>query len=123
MSKFAARQEYRRWYQTRDWKQGRALHLAQEPLCVECLALGIVNDGSLTAAGTVQADARRRFLVVDHKVPHRGDRGLFFDRANWQTLCPDHHDRDKQQQEIRGWTNRRGADGWPIDPAHPSNRT
>lgn len=39
--------------------------------------------------------------VVDHKVPHRGDRKLFWDRSNWQPLCRTCHDRWKQSRERR----------------------
>ena len=29
--------------------------------------------------------------VVDHIIPHRGDRKLFWDESNWQSLCERHH--------------------------------
>jgi 5-methylcytosine-specific restriction protein A len=28
---------------------------------------------------------------VDHIVPHRGDKKLFWDESNWQALCHSHH--------------------------------
>ena len=28
---------------------------------------------------------------VDHIVPHRGDKKLFWDESNWQALCHRHH--------------------------------
>lgn len=31
--------------------------------------------------------------VVDHIKPHRGDKVLFWDSANWQPLCKECHDR------------------------------
>ncbi|MGM9590559.1 MAG: HNH endonuclease signature motif containing protein, partial [Faecousia sp.] len=31
--------------------------------------------------------------VVDHIIPHRGDRKLFWDESNWQPLCKDCHNR------------------------------
>ena len=31
--------------------------------------------------------------VVDHIIPHRGDKRLFWDEKNWQPLCKDCHDR------------------------------
>lgn len=122
MSKFEGRAEYRKLYKSTQWRKGRLAHLSVEPLCRLCKQTGILNDGSKTAGGKHQVDVRRRFLVVDHVVPHRGDLGLFWDRSNWQTLCPDHHDRAKQREEVRGFSNRRGDDGWPIDPKHPANR-
>ncbi|WP_264675545.1 HNH endonuclease [Paracoccus kondratievae] len=40
-------------------------------------------------------------MVADHKLPHRGDRGLFFDPLNLQCLCSTCHNRDKQREERR----------------------
>lgn len=37
--------------------------------------------------------------VVDHKIPHRGDKSLFWDRSNWQPLCGPCHNSVKQRQE------------------------
>lgn len=37
--------------------------------------------------------------MVDHKVPHRGDRKLFWDRRNWQPLNHHCHNSTKQRQE------------------------
>jgi len=67
------------------WQQARAGYLRSHPLCVMCQA-----DGVVTAA-----------TVVDHKIPHRGDQALFWDRGNWQSLCATHHSRDKQREEQR----------------------
>ena len=72
-------------------------------------------------AGEPQPDPRRRHLVADHVVPHKGDPVLFWE-GELQTLCPDHHDSTKQQAEVRGFSVERGADGWPVDPNHPANR-
>ena len=57
--------------------------------------------------------------VVDHKVPHHGDRALFWARDNWQALCAPHHNRDKQSQERTGLLPGCDADGLPLDEAHP----
>jgi hypothetical protein len=70
---------------TRAWEKARARYMRQHPLCVDCSARG-----ELTPA-----------RVVDHKVPHRGDPGLFWDEENWQAAEHGH---------IRGV----GADGWPL---------
>ena len=59
------------------WRKARALFLRQHPLCAECR-----RNGRLTPA-----------TVVDHIVPHRGDKGLFWDQKNWQPLCKGCHDR------------------------------
>lgn len=58
------------------WQRARLGFLASHPLCVRCEAQGIVEAAT----------------VVDHKVPHRGDKQLFWDRTNWQPLCKPCHD-------------------------------
>lgn len=60
--------------------------------------------------------------VVDHIIPHKGNMQLFWDESNWQPLCKEHHDREKQSQEKRGYSKAIGSDGWPTDPKHPANR-
>jgi 5-methylcytosine-specific restriction protein A len=65
------------------WQKAREDYLAKHPLCVYC-----EREGRVTLA-----------TVVDHKVPHRGDMTLFWDRNNWQSLCATHHSRDKQREE------------------------
>ncbi len=37
--------------------------------------------------------------VVDHKIAHRGDMSLFWDRSNWQALCKPCHDSYAQQRD------------------------
>src|SRR3546814_15790813 len=48
------------------WQAARAGFLRSHPLCVMC-----VEEGRTTVA-----------TVVDHKVPHRGDQRLFWDRRS-----------------------------------------
>lgn len=48
------------------WRQARARFLREHPRCENCGAPA---------------------TVVDHIVPHRQDRRLFWDAANWQALC------------------------------------
>ena len=53
--------------------------------------------------------------VVDHITPHKGDQALFWDEANWQSLCAPHHDSDKKLIELgRAPKVRTGLDGWPV---------
>lgn len=61
----------------RRWQKARATYLARNPLCAHC------RDGGLAAAAA----------VVDHIIPHKGDQSLFWDTANWQSLCKPHHDK------------------------------
>ena len=77
-----ARAEYRRvrkdsddLYKTKRWGAMRADQLRREPLCRACLA-----EGKVEAA-----------TECDHIVPHKGDRNLFFDAKNLQSLCKKCH--------------------------------
>ena len=57
------------------WQKVRAGWLRSHPLCVHCEA-----EGRVVAASE-----------VDHIIPHKGDRALFWDNTNWQSLCHSHH--------------------------------
>lgn len=70
------------------WQKARAGYLRLHPLCVMCEALGRVTPAT----------------ELDHKVPHKGDRALFWDSANWQPLCKPHHDA-KTAREDGGFGN------------------
>jgi 5-methylcytosine-specific restriction enzyme A len=75
---------WRAWYKTQDWRRLRWSVLVRDRFtCQMC--------------GRLEADTSK--LVGDHKVPHRGDRALFFDAANVQCLCKACHDSTKQRQE------------------------
>lgn len=62
---------------SRQWEKARRQFLLEHPLCVACEKQGIV-----TAA-----------TEVDHIVPHRGDREVFWDQSQWQALCRSCHSR------------------------------
>ncbi|WP_433588228.1 HNH endonuclease [Pseudomonas koreensis] len=68
-----------------EWQQARLVHLNDNPLCVYC-----EREGRVTAANT-----------VDHKIPHRGDMVLFWDRTNWMSLCAPCHSSKKQREEAQ----------------------
>ena len=36
---------------------------------------------------------------VDHIVPHRGDKTLFWDQGNWQPLCHRHHSSKTRRED------------------------
>lgn len=97
----AEAQQYRRLYKLARWcgpHGRRAQQLAAHPLCERCLAKDIINDGSKRLDGSFEPNPRRRYLVANHKVPHRGDERLFFE-GELETLCPDHHDLVVQKEE------------------------
>lgn len=60
--------------------------------------------------------------VVDHKVPHRGDLKLFWNRRNWQSLCKTCHDSVKAAEERSGRIGGCGLDGLPLDAGHHWNK-
>lgn len=84
------------------WQKERAVHLREHPFCEICMReLRIIAKD--LAAVILECAARGLAVpygnVVDHRIAHRGDQALFWDRTNWQTLCTTHHSRDKQRQE------------------------
>ena len=87
------------------WQQARAAYLVKHPFCAFCLReVGISYQQDAVAIG-IECTGKGIGLpyahVVDHVVPHRGDMQLFWDSANWQSLCTPHHSRDKQREEAR----------------------
>jgi len=59
------------------WRKARDVYILSNPLCVRCR-----EQNKITMAN-----------VVDHVTPHGGDKRLFWDRDNWQSLCKSCHDR------------------------------
>lgn len=107
------------------WEKARAAFLARpgNQFCERCKAFGILNAGHLRADGSPQTNKHRMHLVVNHRIPHKGDKALFWDEANWEVACPDHHDIRIQQEEHGTFKSGTNADGRPLDPAHPWNRS
>lgn len=60
------------------WQKARDAFLRKHPFCRMC------------------GDAAQ---VVDHIRPHKGDKEMFWDRDNWQSLCTPCHSGPKQRQE------------------------
>lgn len=65
------------------WRIARAKFLKVNPLCVRCKA-----EGRLVKA-----------TVVDHIIPHRGNKELFWDECNWQALCKRCHDKKTMTED------------------------
>lgn len=53
------------------WQRASKLFLKDNPICIRC---------------------ERPAQVVDHIIPHRGNREFFWDINNWQPLCKHCHD-------------------------------
>jgi len=68
-----------RGYNSR-WDRERLEHLRLYPLCKFC---------------------GKPANVVDHVIPHKGDKDRFWNRSNWQSLCTTCHNRWKQVIERR----------------------
>lgn len=104
---------YRKLYSTAEWRNARASQLQAHPLCERCAAADFI------VAAT----------VVNHRRAHKGDRHLFFDPTNHQSVCAPCHDQAIQSDERTGVATAKvgyrgdvGADGWPTDPRHRANR-
>lgn len=93
-----ASRPWRVWYGLKAWLEARRAQLAREPLCERCKAQ------SLVVAAT----------VVNHRIPHKGDWGLFIDPGNHESTCKPCHDRDIQLEERGRPRVAIGADGWPM---------
>lgn len=85
---------WHRWYSSPEWRDRiRPAQLLREPFCREC--------AKLADAGGRPELKRVPATDVDHIVPHRGNRALFFDESNLQSLCHACHSR-KTQAEMAG---------------------
>jgi hypothetical protein len=60
--------------------------------------------------------------IADHRAPHNGNRELFFNLDNVQTLCPSCHSGIKRMQETHGYSAACDENGRPVDKNHPWNR-
>jgi len=58
------------------WQKVRKVFLNKYPLCEECKKKGIYTKAT----------------VVDHIIPHKGDKVLFWDENNYRSLCKRCHD-------------------------------
>ena len=91
-------------YKTARWRKLRGRKLARDPYC-QCPH----HNGKGTRAN-----------VVDHIVPHRGDKRLFFSWSNLQSMATDCHNRFKQSQEKGGAGFDAGCNvkGEPLNKEH-----
>lgn len=70
-----------------EWRKASKAFLARHPYCAQC--------------GKPLDLTKPRVAVVDHKIPHKGDQALFWDKTNWQRLCAPCHSGAKQREERR----------------------
>lgn len=78
---------HQRGYDAR-WEKERTVFLESNPLCVDHKKRGYIEVAT----------------VVDHIVPHKGDKQLFWDKLNWQPLCKPCHDRKTATEDRGSWS-------------------
>ncbi|WP_091910557.1 HNH endonuclease signature motif containing protein [Chitinasiproducens palmae] len=84
------------------WQTARAAYLKAHPFCVYCLRdyrLAATDEADVILECAARGLPLPYATVLDHRVPHRGDQRLFWDRSNWQPLCARHHSGEKQRTE------------------------
>lgn len=70
------------------WAKARDAFLDEHPLCIECHKTRYINPAT----------------VVDHIIPHKGDKVLFWDKSNWQPLCETHHNIKTATEDRGSWS-------------------
>lgn len=95
------------YYSTAEWKRLRLNQLTKAPFCHFCAQLQI----------------RSPATVADHITPHKGNKELFFDPNNLQSLCKTCHDSTKKRFENSGILKGGNTSGIPIDPNHHWNKS
>lgn len=95
----SARYRYHNLYASRQWRALRINQLQNNPLCAFCLSQNLIVSAS----------------IVDHVIPHKGNKALFFQPDNLQSLCKLCHDKTKQILEKRGVFIGTDISGAPID--------
>lgn len=69
------------------WRRARKVFLSKHPLCAECM-----KGNKVTAA-----------TVVDHIIPHKGNKALFWDESNWQPMCAPCHSSKTLKEDMGKW--------------------
>lgn len=80
------------------WRKARAVFLRCNPLCVgpACAGAGLITPAT----------------VVDHIIPHKGDKALFWDETNWQPMCASCHSAKTAGEDMGAWRpGQRGPGG------------
>lgn len=96
---------YQRGYNAM-WRKARLKFLQVNQLCEYCEARDIITIAT----------------VVDHRIPHRGDRELFWDESNWVACCETCHNSYKQRIEKGGVDTACDTRGMPQDQGHHWNK-
>jgi len=105
-------QEYRKLYQTKQWRVLRERVLLRDSF--KCQHKGC---GAFLKRGRTHQHS----AVIHHLKPHKGDLDLFFDIDNLQAVCWSCHSGDIQSIDARGKATQIGEAGWPTDGRGWSN--
>lgn len=84
------------------WQKARAEYLKANPFCVFCLrdaGITVTEPAEVIVACTAKGIVIPYASVVDHSVAHRGDKTIFWDRSNWQSLCVPCHSSEAQKRD------------------------
>ena len=102
----ASDSEFHHLYNSARWRKRAAHQLKLVPLCEYCARRGRVEPAT----------------IADHIKPHHGNLNEFV-LGKLQSLCAPCHSREKRAEDLRGYTDEVGLDGWPTDPRHPVNQS
>lgn len=84
-------------YKSARWQKLRLYHLAQHPLCEECLGVGIITPAT----------------EVHHEDAHKGDLEKFWN-GPFRSTCASCHSRWGQKEDHGKAIVRFDARGWPV---------
>ena len=98
-------------FQTLRWKATRERILLRDKYtCKSC------------GCGLTGGRTHPRAAVVHHLIPHHGEAELFWcGDDGLEASCKRCHDSALQRSEARGYSDRIGVDGFPVDSRHPWN--
>lgn len=84
----------REWYKTKRWRELRWEVLVRDRFTCQ-----------YKGCGKLEVDSSK--LIAHHKIPHKGNSKLFFDKENLQTVCKDCHDGPISSEERKNfiWGN------------------
>lgn len=100
-------EKYPELYGSPRWRRLRlAVHDRDNYLCQECHRMGRETMTTVSSP-------------VHHIHEHHGDRRLFFDMDNLESVCFDCHKSLLQMRERHGYSQACDANGYPLDPNHP----
>jgi 5-methylcytosine-specific restriction enzyme A len=96
---------WRKWYRIKRWYELRWAILLEAEFTCQWI-------------GCNYSTADTSKLIAHHKIRHRGDERLFWDKSNLMCVCKDCHDGPIKEFELTASVRGCGVDGSPIDAKH-----